>query len=376
MKRLPAQRLLRLAGAIAVLAAVAAGASYATSSFTTSTPSTQVVQACVKPGGEVRIVQSASDCRKSEHPLSWNVVGPEGPAGPVGPKGDTGPQGPQGDPGPQGGTGPQGPQGAPGASLTSIHDLDGLACQASTGPGTISVSIAGSPVVISCNATSSGTGGDTGGTGGGGTPATCAGTAPTGGPNAASVDCVNGAWAITVCYPGYADVDGVVDNGCEVDLLTDPQNCGRVGNVAFVPNAIPGCSNGQPVILACDPGWIDADTLVVNGCEVETNGCPVHSNGEGQAYVDCAPLGTYTQATATEAAQAWAAATFGVVDSFTCPNGDLAMAASDRGLYSTYGPDSWVVWVYTGTDAGYARTGRGEPVTCPTPPGIFDRQWN
>lgn len=50
-----------------------------------------VIQACVGPQGQPRIVQSESECRPSEEDfLAWNIVGPKGD------KGDPGPQGPPG----------------------------------------------------------------------------------------------------------------------------------------------------------------------------------------------------------------------------------------------------------------------------------------
>lgn len=63
----------------------------------------QQIFACVQQGSlHVRIVGNPSDCRGPEAAVSWNVVGPQGPAGPAGP------QGPQGIPGPQGVPGPVG----------------------------------------------------------------------------------------------------------------------------------------------------------------------------------------------------------------------------------------------------------------------------
>jgi len=55
--------------------------------------------------GAIRIVQSFTTCKATEHKIHWNQVGPQGPQGP---KGAQGPQGPQG---PQGAQGPQGPAG-------------------------------------------------------------------------------------------------------------------------------------------------------------------------------------------------------------------------------------------------------------------------
>jgi hypothetical protein len=79
------------------------------------------IQACYhEQNGNLRIVSTASDCRKQEQAITWNKTGPvgpkgdPGPIGPQGPKGDTGPQGPQGETGPQGLKGDTGPQGVQG----------------------------------------------------------------------------------------------------------------------------------------------------------------------------------------------------------------------------------------------------------------------
>ena len=58
-----------------------------------------MIQACQKPSGLVRVVDSPDDCRRRETPIAWNI---EGPAGPIGPQGAAGPHGPQGEPGPPG----------------------------------------------------------------------------------------------------------------------------------------------------------------------------------------------------------------------------------------------------------------------------------
>jgi hypothetical protein len=77
-----------------------------------------VIHGCYKANnGQLRVVESVSDCRPSELPLHWNRQGPQGiqgPPGPQGPKGDQGDPGIQGPPGPQGPKGDQGDQGDPG----------------------------------------------------------------------------------------------------------------------------------------------------------------------------------------------------------------------------------------------------------------------
>jgi hypothetical protein len=57
----------------------------------------QVIDACVKKDGAIRIVGSSADCRSNESAISWNVTGPEGPQGPVGEQGPVGDQGAAGN---------------------------------------------------------------------------------------------------------------------------------------------------------------------------------------------------------------------------------------------------------------------------------------
>jgi type VI protein secretion system component Hcp len=90
-----------------------------------STPAGGVIHACYSLlGGSVRIVSAGSSCNLLETSISWNQVGPQGPAGPAGVAGPTGAAGAtgaqgasgvQGPAGVQGAMGLQGPQGVPGA---------------------------------------------------------------------------------------------------------------------------------------------------------------------------------------------------------------------------------------------------------------------
>ncbi len=55
-----------------------------------------VIHACYSNSkGEVRLVESASDCKNNETAIAWNQTGPQGPQGP---QGQVGPQGPAGQP--------------------------------------------------------------------------------------------------------------------------------------------------------------------------------------------------------------------------------------------------------------------------------------
>lgn len=57
----------------------------------------RIIVACVsESGGNARIVQSESDCRRNERVESWSEQGPPGPAGAPGAPGATGEPGPRG----------------------------------------------------------------------------------------------------------------------------------------------------------------------------------------------------------------------------------------------------------------------------------------
>ena len=54
-------------------------------------PTNNVIYACYqKNNGQLRVVGGLGQCRPSELPIAWNIVGPQGPQGPEGPQGPTG----------------------------------------------------------------------------------------------------------------------------------------------------------------------------------------------------------------------------------------------------------------------------------------------
>jgi hypothetical protein len=95
-------------------------------------------------------------------------------------------------------------------------------------------------------------------------------------PNVASASCVNGGLVITACKPGYSDCDHIASNGCEVNILTDVHNCGVCGAQVgpFSNVAVAGCTGGVPNIISCNPGYSNCDGMVNNGCEVNINTDP------------------------------------------------------------------------------------------------------
>ena len=62
------------------------------------------------------------------------------------------------------------------------------------------------------------------------------------------------------------DCDGVPDEG--IDLDTDPRNCGRCGNVCTAPaRRTLSCTDRQCRVGPCEPGYHDIDGRDDNGCE-------------------------------------------------------------------------------------------------------------
>jgi len=85
--------------------------------------------------------------------------------------------------------------------------------------------------------------------------------------NAAAI-CVNGACVMEACSSGYADCDGLVPNGCEVNLLSDSKNCNSCGSKCGSANAAPACRTGA-CLLTCDLHFLNCDGANSNGCEVD-----------------------------------------------------------------------------------------------------------
>jgi hypothetical protein len=130
---------------------------------------TTTIHACVRKDGRLRLVAEKALCRKSERPVSWNVRGRKGEPGPAGPPGAAGADGPpgasgvggspgpQGPPGPPGERGPRGPKGDPGTTIDALEALNGIACRAGGGNGTVALTYdASAHAVFTCAVTTSG----------------------------------------------------------------------------------------------------------------------------------------------------------------------------------------------------------------------------
>jgi hypothetical protein len=295
-------RVRRKAAALVAGAAVVsllAGVTLAGTSW--SVPNEGVFWACYDSGGNVKFIDYSvtQRCPKGwMGPVNWSEKGEQGLVGPAGPQGEQGPAGlagadgapgaegpagadgmqgpagPAGADGAPGAEGPAGPQGAPGPAGPAFI---GSACTRSDGSsGTVEMNVATNGVItLSC-------------TGGGGGIA-CQEPAPSYPNMTVECDPATGTY-LASCVPGFADVNSDLVDGCEVNLMTDPANCGAVGNqipASGTNHATYGCVQGTAVVMSCDPGWTDANLSVDDGCE--TAGDP---DGSGNIRADAVTIGT------------------------------------------------------------------------------------
>lgn len=85
----------------------------------------------------------------------------------------------------------------------------------------------------------------------------------------ATPGCSAGQCGIGSCAAGFGDCNQVVDDGCETSL-TGVKDCGRCGNACPTPaNASPGCNAGQCGIAGCNSGFGDCDGASFDGCEID-----------------------------------------------------------------------------------------------------------
>ena len=87
----------------------------------------------------------------------------------------------------------------------------------------------------------------------------------------ASAVCLNAACTIGMCNAGTADCNMAFDDGCEVDLTKDVNNCGGCAKPCKLANATPACNGGACAIQACTKPFVDCNVKPDDGCEVNIN---------------------------------------------------------------------------------------------------------
>jgi hypothetical protein len=80
--------------------------------------------------------------------------------------------------------------------------------------------------------------------------------------------CENGICVIDSCDEGYEDCNDDPDDGCETDIANDPDNCGDCEEVCELDNASALCEQGNCVIDDCNAGYEDCNDDPDDGCEI------------------------------------------------------------------------------------------------------------
>ncbi len=107
------------------------------------------------------------------------------------------------------------------------------------------------------------------------------GTSCSGRPNTTGGTCMQSTCALN-CKGGYGDCNMAPGDGCEVNTLTDPGNCGGCGKACKLMNTDQDfCSGGTCAISTCSVGWMDCNGLAVDGCEVATDSDPANCGSCG-----------------------------------------------------------------------------------------------
>jgi hypothetical protein len=106
--------------------------------------------------------------------------------------------------------------------------------------------------------------------------------------NNATSHCAGGACLVDSCAPGYGNCNLSPSDGCETNLLSDPNNCGACGHVCAGAHATEACVNGLCVVAACDAGYGNGDNDASTGCETNLVSDPANCGACGNAC----PAGT------------------------------------------------------------------------------------
>jgi hypothetical protein len=132
-------------------------------------------------------------------------------------------------------------------------------------------------------------GGASGGKGGASAGGSSAGGMSAGGASAGGASAGGKGGAAGGCAAGTMDCDGNPLTGCETQTASDPKNCGTCGKVcATGAHGAAACVGGL-CGLTCDQGFADCNKVAVDGCESQPNSDP---NNCGKCGNVCPNKGT------------------------------------------------------------------------------------
>lgn len=94
--------------------------------------------------------------------------------------------------------------------------------------------------------------------------------------------CSNGI-CTPVCNAGWKNCNGDWKDGCETNVGTDCNNCGNCGSTCpLYPHSTRSCSNGKCTPM-CSSGWKDCNGNWNDGCEVNVNSDVNNCGGCGKS---------------------------------------------------------------------------------------------
>jgi len=83
--------------------------------------------------------------------------------------------------------------------------------------------------------------------------------------------CTNGSCQVASCNAGFANCDAAAANGCETRTGSDVNNCGACGVVCSTANGTASCTAGSCQLGTCNAGFADCNGLRNDGCETNLN---------------------------------------------------------------------------------------------------------
>jgi hypothetical protein len=84
----------------------------------------------------------------------------------------------------------------------------------------------------------------------------------------ATESCSSGSCELIACEAGFGNCNSDVVDGCETDLTTT-DNCGECGRLCDYDHATESCSSGSCELIACDSGFDNCNSDIADGCETD-----------------------------------------------------------------------------------------------------------
>lgn len=95
----------------------------------------------------------------------------------------------------------------------------------------------------------------------------------------ATAECDKTVCELVECNDGFDNCNDNDEDGCESEVLEDPDNCGECLKKCEFGNAVAGCEDGNCVIGECEEGFGNCDGLDETGCNLATSDNVDHCGG-------------------------------------------------------------------------------------------------